>query len=124
MIFIKFVLLLISYVPPIWADTVKTVKLCEKNVAQALISPRGTVLAFPVEPEKVILGTKKSFSIEYVRSDLTVSPLFSNARSNLFVYLQGRRFVLDLTTSMNSGYTMLFIKDCLEDRVKVKPNGK
>lgn len=118
-------LLLLALVPPVKAATsVKTVRLCENNVAQALISPRGTVLEFPVEPEKVILGTKGAFSIEYVRSDLAISPLTSNARSSLFVYLQGRRFALDLISSPANGYTIYFIKDCLEDRVKVKPNGK
>lgn len=117
--------LLLSLVPQVMAaKAVKTVRLCENNVAEAFISPRGTVLEFPVEPEKVILGTKGSFSIEYVRSDLAVSPLASNARSSLFVYLQGRRFALDLISSPANGATIYFIKDCLEDRVKAQPNGK
>lgn len=98
------------------AGDVKTIHLCEKNVAPAAISTRGTVLEFPMEPEKVIMGTKGAFSIEYVRSDLAISPLTSSARSNLFVYLSGRRFVLELSTSSVSGNTVYFIKDCLEDR--------
>lgn len=118
-------LLFLSFIPPVFAaESVKTVRLCDKNVAQALISPRGTVLEFPVEPEKVILGTKNSFSIEYVRTDLAISPLSPNSRSSLFVYLQGRRFSLDLISSPLNGYTIYFIKDCLEDRVKAPHNGK
>lgn len=98
------------------AENVKTIHLCEQTVAQASISTRGTVLEFPAEPEKVIMGTKGAFSIEYVRRDLAISPLMSSARSNLFVYLAGRRFVLELNTSPMPGNTVYFIKDCLEDR--------
>lgn len=98
------------------AETVKTIRLCEKGVAPAVISTRGTVLEFPLEPEKVILGTKGSFSIEYVRSDLAISPLSPTARSNLFVYLSGRRFTLELSTSSANGNTLSLVKDCLEDQ--------
>lgn len=117
------VLLFLSLVPQVYAENVKTIKLCEKNVATAYISPRGTVLEFPTEPEKVVLGTKNSFSIEYIRSDLAISPATLNSKSNLFVYLQGRRFVLDLATSQ-AGVTLYFIKDCDADKVSVKKNGK
>lgn len=109
--------------PKAFAENVKTIKLCEKSVAQISVSSKGTVLDFPSEPEKVILGTKSSFSIEYIRHDLAISPSTLSSKSNLFVYLQGRRFVLDLLTSSN-GVTLYFIKDCDEDRMVVKKNGK
>jgi len=109
--------------PQVQAKSVKTIKLCEKNVAPISISTKGTVLDFPSEPEKVILGTKNSFSIEYIRSDLAISPNSSISKSHLFVYLQGRRFVLDLFTS-TSGGTLYFIKDCDADRAKVVKHGR
>lgn len=122
---IKIIFLFLSLVPPVWAaSNVKTVKLCEKSVAQAFISPKGTVLDFPAEPEKVVLGTKNSFFIEYIRNDLAISPSTLGARSNLFVYLQGRRFVLDLVASRTSGVTLYFIKDCVDDKVVVKKRGR
>jgi len=123
MIFLIHLILSLCLVPQVFADNVKTVKLCEKSVAPIYISPKGTVLDFPAEPEKVVLGTKNSFSIEYIRSDLAISPTTLNSRSNLFVYLQGRRFVLDLSTA-SSGVTLYFIKDCDADKVAVKKNGK
>lgn len=116
------VLLFLSLVPQVFAEDGKTIKLCEKNIATAHILVRGTVLEFPTEPEKVFLGTKNTFSIAYMKSDLVISPMALNSRSNLFVYLQGRRFVLDLVTSANSGASLYFIKDCDSDRVK--PEGK
>lgn len=115
---VKILFLLLCIVPEVKAEVVgKTIKLCEKNVATVYVSTRGTALEFPMQPEKVVLGTKNSFSIEYIKNDLTVSPATLSSRSNLFVYLQGRRFVLDLVTS-SSGVGLYFIKDCDTDRVK------
>ncbi|PIU00993.1 MAG: hypothetical protein COT74_00330 [Bdellovibrionales bacterium CG10_big_fil_rev_8_21_14_0_10_45_34] len=118
------IFLFLSFIAPVWANSVKTVRLCEKGVLTAYVSPRGTVLDFPTEPEKVVLGSKNTFSIEYIRSDLTISPLSLQARSNLFVYVQGRRFVIDLITSQANGAATYYIRDCVEDRVKVKKSGK
>lgn len=124
MLILKVLLLFLSLMPQVYAENVKTVRLCEKSVAHAYISPKGTVLDFPAEPEKVVLGTKNSFFIEYIRNDLAISPATVNSRSNLFVYLQGRRFTLDLSTSQTSGVTLYFIKDCQEDKVVVKKRAK
>lgn len=118
-----FVIFSLCLAPQIFAQSVKTIKLCEKNVESISISTKGTVLDFPSEPEKVILGTKSSFSIEYIRTDLAISPLSMAAKSNLFVYLQGRRFALDLSTSA-LGTSLYYIKDCDEDKIKVPKNGK
>lgn len=114
---IKVIMLFLSLVTKIYAEEGKTIKLCEKTIATARILVRGTVFEFPTEPEKVFLGTKGTFSIDYMKSDLVISPLTMNSRSNLFVYLQGRRFVLDLSTSSSNGASLYFIKDCDSDRV-------
>ncbi len=111
------ILLFLSFVPAVRAEVGKTIKLCENNVATVSISPRGTALEFPMEPEKVVLGTRSTFGIEYIKNDLTISPATMNSRSNLFVYLQGRRFVLDLVTSP-AGVGLYFIKDCETKRVR------
>jgi hypothetical protein len=108
----------------VFAQSVRTIHLCEKSVATIYISPKGTVLDFPSEPEKVVLGTKASFSIEYIRNDLAISPATLNSKSNLFVYLQGRRFALDLSSKVG-GTTLYYIKDCETDKRPVdKKRGK
>ena len=120
-----FVFPLLLYLGPVaFAENVKTLKLCEKSVAPISVSTKGTVLEFPTEPEKVVLGSKGAFAIEYIKSDLAISPATPSSRSNLFVYLQGRRFVLDLTASMSSGVSLYFIRDCQEEKIQVKKNGK
>lgn len=123
MIYLLKVYLFLALISPAKAESGKVIRLCDNNVAKIFISPRGTALDFPTEPQDVVLGAKGLFSIKYIRNDLTISPTTLNSRSNLFVYLQGRRFVLDLTTSAN-GATLYFIKDCMEEKIKVKMNGK
>ncbi|RYZ78462.1 MAG: hypothetical protein EOP06_29030 [Proteobacteria bacterium] len=108
-------LLFLSFAREVKAEEGRVLRVCEKSVAATFISPKGTVLEFPSEPEKVFLGTKSTFSIDYIRSDLVVSPLSVLARSNLFVYIHGRRFVFALSTSATSGATFYFIKDCEKD---------
>lgn len=123
MIFLIKTILSLCISPMVYAENVKTIKLCEKNVALVNISTKGTVLDFPSEPEKVVLGTKSSFSIEYIKNDLAISPTSVSSKSNLFVYLQGRRFNLDLR-SLPNGTTLYYIKDCDTDKMQVKKNGK
>ncbi len=101
-----------------FASEVKMIRLSEASVAKVFISTRGTVLSFPTKPSKVILGRANSFGIEYVENDLAISPLSLSARSNLFVYLFGRRFAFDLVASPESGTSVIQIRDALEVKPK------
>lgn len=100
-----------------YADEVKIVRLNESIVAKVLISTRGTVLSFPAKPTKVILGRSGSFGIEYVENDLAISPLSLSSRSNLFVYLLGRRFAFDLVASPSAGTSVIQVRDA-DDKPK------
>lgn len=107
-----FSLLMSTFIPMTgFARDAKTIHLDEKQIAQVTISSRGTVLSFPIKPTKVILGRANSFGIEYIDNDLAISPLSSTAHSNLFVYIYGRRFSFDLTTSMNEGNSVILVRD-------------
>ena len=101
-----------------FAAEVKIIRLSEASVAKVLISTRGTVLSFPTKPSKVILGRANSFGIEYVENDLAISPLSLSSRSNLFVYLFGRRFAFDLVASQASGTSVIQVRDALEIKEK------
>lgn len=107
-----------------WAsESMKTIRLCDNGVASIYISTKGSVLDFPAYPEKVFLGTKNTFSIDYIRNDVAISPNTLNSRSNLFVYLQGRRFTLDLATAPGAP-ALYFIRDCHDDKISEKKRGK
>jgi hypothetical protein len=107
-----------------FAQEVTTVYLSDTQVAPITVSVRGTVLSFPAKPSKVILGNTGSFGVEYVENDLAVSPLTTNARSNLFVYMLGRRFALDLRTTIPGGASIVVIRDAIEKPVFAPRKGK
>jgi hypothetical protein len=95
------------------------VRLDNQSVAPVVIAVHGTVLDFPTKPAKVILGRKNSFGIEYVESDLAISPLASGARSHLYVYLEGRRFTFDLATTLGGGCAVIAVRDSKDNQVSV-----
>ena len=95
------------------------VRLDNRSVAPVAIDINGTVLEFPMRPTKVILGRNNSFGIEYVESDLAISPLAIGARSHLYVYLQGRRFTFDLSTTVGGGCAVITVRDSKDNQVSV-----
>lgn len=109
----------------VWAKSPTcTVRLDSNSVARVAIGVDGTVLDFPTKPTKVILGRKGSFGVEYVENDLAISPLSSVSKSNLFVYLEGRRFTFDLKTSQSGGVcAVISVRDSEESQMRVKFNG-
>lgn len=103
-----------------FAEEVKIIRLDEKSIGKVTISTRGTVLSFPIKPTKVILGRAGTFGIEYVESDLAISPLSTGSRSNLFVYLYGRRFSFDLVTGNENGSAVIRVLDATDPALKKK----
>ncbi len=96
---------------PAFAKNVRTVWLNSQKITTINVGIQGTVLEFPAKPKNVVLGRKKSFDIVYVENDLALSPLSLNAHSNLFVYVLGRRYSLELTTRMSGGDDLVLIRD-------------
>lgn len=96
------------------------IRLDNQSVAKIQISVNGTVLSFPVKPSDVIFGRKDAFGTKYVQSDLAISPLSSNSKSHLFVYLEGRRFTFDLSTVASGACPTLFIRDSRDNQVSVE----
>ncbi len=97
------------------AKGVRTVKLDQMTVARILVSPgRSTILSFPSKPAKVILGNQGIFAVEYVENDLAIAALSARSHSDLFVYLEGRRFAFDLEAVPAGGDTIVLVRDALE----------
>ena len=81
---------------------------------------RSTILNFPMKPSKVVLGNQGLFAIEYVDADLAVSALSPRAHSNLFVYVEGRRFGFDLQAKAGFGDEIVIVRDLTEKRQQVR----
>lgn len=102
-------------------QSARTVYLSEKQTALVKVPlGRSSILSFPTKPSKVILGSQGAFAVEYVENDLAITALQPSSHSNLFVYLEGRRFGFDLAAVPLNGDEILLVRDSLETRVKVK----
>jgi hypothetical protein len=105
--------------------TAKTLYMKDTDVARVQVTlGRSTILSFPTRPSKVVLGNKNLFAVEYIESDLAISALHPQARSNLVVYLQGRRFTFDVVASAGIGDEILLIRDALLKRPSKKAKWK
>lgn len=97
------------------AKDVRTVKLDQTSVARVYVAPgRSTILSFPSKPAKVILGNQGVFAVEYVENDLAIAALSGHSHSDLFVYLEGRRFAFDLESVTGGGDTIVLVRDAIE----------
>lgn len=115
-------LILFVFLPHAHAKDVRTVKLNQTTVAVVRVSPgRSTVLSFPTKPTKVILGNQGIFGLEYVENDLAIAALSPHSHSDLFVYLEGRRFAFDLVAVPSGGDTIVLVRDAPEIKEEVAP---
>lgn len=103
------------------AKSARTIRLNEKRTEFVYVTPgHSTVLSFPSRPTKVVLGNKGAFTVQYVENDLAVSALSFGAKSNLFIYLDGRRFGFNLRAVSDGGDEIVMVRDMDEDKWKVK----
>jgi hypothetical protein len=101
----------------------RVVKCDENKVAVVNIEPNfGTAINFPIKPDEVVLGSTKLFGVKYIRNDLVITSLTSNAKTNMFVYLFGRRCSFLLTTRSSSYDNVVRVQDPDESKIKVKIN--
>ena len=102
------------------AKAARTIHLDEDRTEPIYIGLSGTVINFPSKPSKVILGNKGAFAVEYINDDLAVSTMRAGARSNLFVYLDGRRFGFNLISAASGGDEIVMVRDKTEKKMKAK----
>lgn len=100
--------------------SLRTVKCDESKMIEVYVKPSfSTIINFPVKPDNVVLGGKNQFGIEYIKNDLALTALSSNARTNLFVYLFGRRCGFQLMASSASHDNLILVRDPEESKIKV-----
>jgi len=103
------------------ARKARTVYLTDKKMERVSVSlGRSVIINFPSRPTKVIVGNQGLFAVEYVENDLAIAALRSPAHSNLFVYMEGRRFGFDLRTTSAEGDEILLVRDSEDQKIKVR----
>ncbi len=101
------------------------VMLCDENRAKPVVVPYGrvTALNFPASPKEVIPG-ESGFDFKTVRSDLVIKALRPGAKTNLLVYLEGRRCSFHLSSAIGTGDEIILVRDSFEKTFEVKFNDK
>jgi hypothetical protein len=101
-------------------SSLRIVKCDESKMIDVFIKPNfGTIINFPVKPDNVVLGGPRQFAIEYIKNDLALTALSSNANTNLFVYLLGRRCGFHLITSGSQFDNLVQVRDPEDNKIKV-----
>tara|TARA_B110001454_G_scaffold215953_1_gene238306 strand:- start:804 stop:1193 length:390 start_codon:yes stop_codon:yes gene_type:complete len=125
----KYLLLLFVFLAEIISEAkVKSktkIILCDEARAQRVVVPYGrvTALNFPASPKEVIPG-ESGFDFKTIRSDLVIKALRPGAKTNLLVYLEGRRCSFHLATGNGAGDEIILIRDSGDKTFEVKFNDK
>lgn len=99
---------------------IKNVYCDESKLVPINVKPTyTTIINFPIKPDNVILGSKNLFSVEYIKNDLAVNSLSYSSKTNLFVYLLGRRCGFELKSSNSDHDNLILVRDPEEVKVKV-----
>ncbi len=59
-----------------------------------------TIIQVPDKPNSVVVGDQNSFKVEYLDQAITIKPLASDAKSNLYIYTDWRRFNVELISGV------------------------
>ncbi len=118
-----YILLFLSLIGHVHAADLRVVNCDEAKMVPIFVRPNfGTILNFPIKPDNVLLGGNKQFGIEYIKNDIALTALSSNASTNMFVYLFGRRCGFMLRISQTQSDNVVRVRDPEESKIKVKIN--
>ena len=100
------------------AKRARTIFLTDERTESIFVSIEGTVINFPSRPTKVILGSKGAFVVDYIEDDLAITALRPGVRSNLYVYIDNRRFGFNLKAVSGGGDEIVLVRDSNEKMIK------
>lgn len=84
-----------------------------------------TVVQLPSKPQNVVLGDQAAFRIEFINDSITIKPLRSSAKSNLFIFTDKERYNLTLTSGPQSSVDYVVrLKRTFEDPRQTKTLNK
>lgn len=78
-----------------------------------------TIIQVPDRPDSVVVGDQSAFKVEYLDRAITIKPLHSGAKSNLYIYTDWKRFNVQLNTGPQT--TADYVVYLENERKKEKP---
>ncbi len=116
-----FLLATVTAVPNVYAQ-VRALTIDSDQIALVKTSLGiATIIEVPDKPNSVVLGDQSAFKVEYLDKAITIKPLRNNAKTNLYVYTDWRRFNVQLVTGpqQNADYVVY-----LKNKATKKPKSK
>lgn len=90
------ILTLFSLVTPALARVRKVEVLPDKIVSVHTALGVATIIQVPAPPTSLVVGDSSAFKVEYLDQAITIKPMRSGAKSNLYIYTDWRRFNVQL----------------------------
>lgn len=77
-----------------------------------------TIIQVPDRPNSVVVGDQEAFKVEYLDQAITIKPLHSGAKSNLYIYTDWRRYNVQLMTGAESSADYVVYLDHQKEKSK------
>ncbi len=78
-----------------------------------------TIIQVPDRPNSIVVGDQNAFKVEYLDQAITIKPIIPNAKSNLYIYTDYRRFNVQLVTSSEvSADYVVYLENPIEKQNK------
>lgn len=79
-----------------------------------------TIIQVPDRPNSLVVGDTDAFKVEYLEQAITIKPLRMNARSNLYIYTDYRRFNVQLVTGPEAAADYVVYLDIPKEKERLK----
>ena len=100
--------------------SLRTVRCDESKMIEIYVRPKfSTVINFPIKPDNVFLGGKNQFGLEYIKNDIALTALTLQSKTNVFVYMLGRRCGFELIASSSRHDNLILVRDPEETKMKI-----
>lgn len=103
-------MLFLSLAPPVFAQSMRTVRIAEGEMAPIYVQPGfSTLIKFDSHPEPGLIGDQDSFKVEYMRNLVAIKPLVSKGKTNLFIFTKEGQFNFQLISSRERHDNMVYV---------------
>lgn len=105
-----FLILLLSLAPPVFAKSMRTVRLAESEMEAIYVRPGfSTLIKFDSHPEPGLIGDQDGFKVEYMRNLVAIKPLVSTGKTNLFIFTKEGQFNFQLIASRERHDNIVYV---------------
>lgn len=110
---------------PVWSwARVRTVEVKKDQIVTVKTALGvATIIQVPDRPTSLVVGDLTAFKVEYLDQAITIKPLHADARSNLYIYTDFRRFNVQLvtTTEVSADYVVYLESQNAKPLTKAQP---